>query len=83
MKCHSARITYVGAKHEDLVNGLGEVFRERYFYVSINWSADIGFGELGIRHFDDGKVELETETLGKENALEILRCLVENAEVTG
>jgi hypothetical protein len=46
--------------------------------IRIHWSANIGFGVLDIFKKDDGKLYIETETMGKEFALQVLSKLVED-----
>ena len=47
--------------------------------LRIQWSANIGFGQLDIIVYPDGSVELESEALSKESIKKILSSMVDNA----
>jgi len=49
--------------------------------INIDWSANVGFGQLGIIINKNGKVFLDTEFMGRDFAKQILNKIVDNADV--
>lgn len=64
------------------VDGNGKEYKDSGgCYICINWSVpNFGFGEMSITAKDDGTIEIDTETLGKDFAKAILCDLVDRAE---
>jgi len=53
--------------------------RDEYTFVTIHWSADIGFGELILSTDSEGKLEIKTEYMSKEFVMKVLTALVDKA----
>jgi len=47
--------------------------------IRINWSANIGFGQLDIFMNKEGRLIVDSEYMGKDFVLEVLEALVDNA----
>jgi hypothetical protein len=51
--------------------------------LQISWSANIGFGKLDIVIGKNNKIFIDTESLGKEFAKQILCQMIDEAEEIG
>lgn len=62
--------------------GAGKMADNAGAWFSVEWeTVSAGFGSLGFRFFNDGRVLIENECMGKEFIVSVLAKMVEGAEL--
>jgi len=67
-------------KYELFSADLGGVYKDKdHVAIVVEWSADIGFGEIIIKQYANDDIVMDTELMGKDFVRDVLHKFVDDA----